>query len=84
MLQRFANGSLSPDEIFFHMGNRASLQSYQHAKSSELSLLVIRHGQVYLQSLRRRGSLIVGTVGLHTCAGWKTVAGFQKLSERKT
>ena len=40
--------------------------------------------EVYLQSLRRRGSLIVGTVGLHTGAGWKMVAGFQKLSEHKT
>ena len=46
MLQRFANGSLSPDEIFFHMGSRASRQSYQHTKSSKLSQLVIRHGQV--------------------------------------
>ena len=33
------------------------------------------------QSLRRRGSLIVGTLGLPTGAGWQTVAGFQKLSE---
>ena len=37
--------------------------------------------KVYLQSLRRRGSLIVGAFGLATRAGWHTVAGFQKLSE---
>jgi hypothetical protein len=37
--------------------------------------------EVYLQSLRRRGSLIVGALGLLTGAGWQTVAGFQKLSE---
>ena len=36
---------------------------------------------VYLQSLRRRGSLIVGALGLPTGAGRQTVAGFQKLSE---
>ncbi len=29
------------------MGSRASRQSYQHTKSSELSQLVIRHGQVF-------------------------------------
>jgi len=34
---------------------------------------------IYLQSLRRRGSLIVGAFGLPTGAGWQTVAGFQKL-----
>ena len=38
---------------------------------------------IYLQSLRRRGSLIVGAFGLPTGAGWQTVAGFQKLSENK-
>jgi len=37
--------------------------------------------EVYLQSLRRRGSLIVGALGLPTGVGWQTVAGFQKLSE---
>jgi len=37
--------------------------------------------EIYLQSLRRRGSLIVGALGLPTGAGWQTVAGFQKLSE---
>jgi len=36
---------------------------------------------VYLQSLRRRGPLIVGALGLPTSAGWQTVAGFQKLSK---
>lgn len=35
---------------------------------------------VYLQSLRRRGSLLGTTLVLATCAGWKPVAGFQKLS----
>ena len=34
--------------------------------------------QIYLQSLRRRRSLLAG---LTTGVGWKTVAGFQKLSE---
>jgi hypothetical protein len=37
--------------------------------------------EIYLQSLRRRGSLIVGALGLSTGVGWQTVAGFQKLSE---
>jgi transposase len=37
--------------------------------------------EIYLQSLRRRGSLIVGALGLPTGAVWQTVAGFQKLSE---
>jgi transposase len=37
--------------------------------------------EVYLQSLRRRGSLHVGALGVSTNATWKTVAGFQKLSE---
>jgi hypothetical protein len=34
-----------------------------------------------LRSLRRRGSLIVGALGLPTGVGWQRVAGFQKLSE---
>ena len=37
---------------------------------------------IYMQSLRRRGSLLVGALGgVSTSATWKTVAGFQKLSE---
>lgn len=35
---------------------------------------------VYLQSLRRRGSLLGATLAPTTCVGWKPVAGFQKLS----
>ena len=37
--------------------------------------------QVYLQSLRRRGSLLGAPFASATVVGWKTVAGFQKLSE---
>jgi transposase len=37
--------------------------------------------EIYLQSLRRRGSLFAGALGLATGPGWKTVAGFQKFSE---
>jgi hypothetical protein len=37
--------------------------------------------EIYFQSLRRCGSLIVGPLGLPTGAVWQTVAGFQKLSE---
>jgi hypothetical protein len=37
--------------------------------------------QVYLQSLRRRGSLLGASLPSATGVGWKTVAGFQKLSE---
>jgi transposase len=37
--------------------------------------------EIYLRSLRRRGSLFAGALGLATGAGWKTVAGFQKFSE---
>jgi transposase len=36
--------------------------------------------ELYLKSLRRRGSLLAGALGLATAAGWKTVAGFQKFS----
>src|SRR4051794_21216300 len=39
---------------------------------------------IYMQSLRRRGSLLVGALGgVTTNATWKTVAGFQKLSGNK-
>lgn len=37
--------------------------------------------EVYLKSLRRRGSLLGAPFASTTGAGWKTVAGFQKLSE---
>jgi len=40
--------------------------------------------EIYMQSLRRRGSLLAGTLGLPTLAWWKSVAGFQKLSEDNT
>ncbi len=36
---------------------------------------------IYMQSLRRRGSLLAGILGTPTGVGWKSVAGFQKLSE---
>jgi transposase len=39
------------------------------------------HEEIYMQSLRRRGSLFVGALEVTTSAKWKTVAGFQKLSE---
>ena len=37
--------------------------------------------QVYQKSLRRRGSLLGAGLASTTGVGWKTVAGFQKLSE---
>lgn len=37
--------------------------------------------QVYQKSLRRRGSLLGAALASATGVGWKTVAGFQKLSE---
>jgi hypothetical protein len=37
--------------------------------------------EIYMQSLRRRGSLLAAALGPATSAGWKSVAGFQKLSE---
>lgn len=37
--------------------------------------------QVYQKSLRRRGSLLGDALASATSAGWKTVAGFGKLSE---
>jgi transposase len=40
--------------------------------------------RVYLESLRRRGALLGGALKLATHAEWKTVAGFQKLSEKNT
>jgi Transposase IS116/IS110/IS902 family len=36
--------------------------------------------EVYLRSLRRRGSLFAGALGLATGGAWKTDAGFQKFS----
>ena len=39
--------------------------------------------EIYMQSLRRRGSLLVDALGPATSAGWKSIAGFQKLSENK-
>jgi hypothetical protein len=36
--------------------------------------------EIYMQSLRRRGSLFAGAVALATDAGWAQVAGFQKFS----
>jgi len=38
----------------------------------------------YMQSLRRRGSLLVDALEPPTSVGWKSVAGFQKLSENRT
>jgi len=40
--------------------------------------------EIYLQSLRRRGSLLGEVLGLTTGVGWKSIAGFQKLSENNT
>ena len=37
--------------------------------------------EVYQKSLRRRGSLLGAALASATGVGWKTVAGFQKLSE---
>jgi transposase len=37
--------------------------------------------QIYLQSLSRRGSLLGGALAAATSVGWKSVAGFQKLSQ---
>jgi transposase len=37
--------------------------------------------QIYLQSLSRRGSLLGRALAAATSAGWKSVAGFQKLSQ---
>jgi len=34
----------------------------------------------YIQSLRRRGSLLAEALGSATLAGWKSVGGFQKFS----
>jgi hypothetical protein len=36
--------------------------------------------EIYMQSLRRRGSLRAGVLGSATLAGWKSVGGFQKFS----
>ena len=38
--------------------------------------------QLYIKSLRRRGSLLAEVVGPPTGVEWKSVAGFQKLSEK--
>jgi hypothetical protein len=40
--------------------------------------------RVYLESLRRRSALLGGALKLATHAEWKTVAGFQKLSEKNS
>jgi hypothetical protein len=36
--------------------------------------------QIYLQSLRQRGSLLSAALGLATGSGWTNVAGFQEFS----
>ena len=36
---------------------------------------------IYMQSLRRRGSLLAGVLGTPTRVGWKSVAGFHKLCD---
>jgi hypothetical protein len=36
---------------------------------------------IYMQSLRRRGSLLAQVLGTPTGVGWKLEAGFQRLSE---
>ena len=36
---------------------------------------------ICMQSLRRRGSLLAGVLGTPTDVGWKSVAGFQRLSD---
>ena len=40
--------------------------------------------QIYLRSLRRRGSLLGAVAAAATSAGWTPVAGFQKLSENNS
>ena len=39
--------------------------------------------EIYLRSLRRRGSLLGRAFGSATVDGWQTVAGFQRFSENK-
>ena len=36
--------------------------------------------EIYMQSLRRRGSLLAGVLGSATLTVWKSVGGFQKFS----
>jgi hypothetical protein len=40
--------------------------------------------EIYLKSLRRRGSLLAGALETPTGIRWQSVAGFQKLSEKNT
>jgi transposase len=40
--------------------------------------------QLYLTSLRRRSGLLGPVLASATCVGWKTVAGFSKLSEKNS
>ena len=40
--------------------------------------------EIYIQSVRRRSSLLAPALESATGAGWKPVAGFQKLSENNT
>lgn len=40
--------------------------------------------QLYLTSLRRRSGLLGSGLASATCVGWTTVAGFSKLSEKKS
>src|SRR3954466_9530364 len=49
--------------------------------SHHLSMLERRQTvreEVYMETLRRRGSPLVGALALATSAEWKTIAGFQK------
>jgi len=38
--------------------------------------------EAYMETLRRRGSPLVGALALTTSTEWKTIAGFQKLLKK--
>ena len=80
----------------FYEHQRSEKQKSHHAAVRSLAFKWVRiiyrcwkdgkpyDEEIYLQSLRRRGSLLGEVLGLTTGVGWKSIAGFQKLSENNT
>ena len=95
----FAASSIQQSEWAraFYEHQRNEKQKSHHAAVRSLAFKWVRiiyrcwkDGKPYetrrsnLQSLRPRGSLLGEVLGLTTGVGWKSIAGFQKLSENNT
>jgi hypothetical protein len=97
-VQEFAGHSISQSEwakaYYDHQRNDKNKE--HHAAVRSLAFKWIRiifrcwkdskpyDEEIYIQSVRRRSSLLAPALESATGAGWKPVAGFQKLSENNT